>query len=88
MQRGNVLVVVLAGGTRKGQVIGVIAKSRGMTDVAKETGLSRQSLYRALGENGNPELATVVKVRRACGVRLNAEPTRRPPIKSRRVEVA
>jgi probable addiction module antidote protein len=45
-----------------------------MALVAREAGLSRESLYRALSENGNPSFATVLKVTRALGVRLHAEP--------------
>ncbi len=42
--------------------------------VARDAGLSRESLYKALGENGNPSFATVLKVARALGVRLHAQP--------------
>jgi probable addiction module antidote protein len=49
---------------------GVAARARGMTQIAKDAGLSRESLYRALGENGNPEFATVLKVAKALGLRL------------------
>jgi probable addiction module antidote protein len=44
-----------------------------MTQVAATSGLSRESLYRALGEDGNPELATVVAVLAALGLRLGVE---------------
>jgi len=54
--------------------IGTIARARGMSEIAKETGLSRESLYRALSAEGNPELGTVVKVLKALGVRLSAVP--------------
>jgi probable addiction module antidote protein len=57
------------------RALGDIARAKGMTQVAKDTGLSRESLYKALGENGNPSFATVVKVARALGVRLHAEPS-------------
>ncbi len=50
--------------------LGDIAKARGMTQLAKETGLSRESLYRSLSGNGNPEFATIVKVMRALEVRM------------------
>jgi len=50
---------------------GIAAKARGMTEIAREAGLSRESLYRALGENGNPEFATVLKVAKALGLRLS-----------------
>jgi probable addiction module antidote protein len=43
-----------------------------MTQVAKETGLSRESLYRALSAEGNPSFATVLKVTKALGLRLHA----------------
>lgn len=52
--------------------IGGAARARGMTQIAKDAGLSRESLYRALGENGNPEFATVLKVAKALGLRLTA----------------
>lgn len=48
-----------------------IARSHGMTALAKETGLTREALYKALGENGNPTLDTLVKVSRALGLRLS-----------------
>ncbi|AGH48753.1 hypothetical protein G432_05130 [Sphingomonas sp. MM-1] len=48
-----------------------VARARGMTALAKETGLSREALYKALGENGNPTLDTLVKLTRALGVRLS-----------------
>jgi probable addiction module antidote protein len=50
-----------------------ISRAQGITQVAKKTGLSRESLYRALIENGNPSFATVLKVARALGVKLHAE---------------
>lgn len=55
------------------RALGDIARAKGMSLVAKESGLSRESLYRALSENGNPSLATVLKVARALGVRLHAQ---------------
>jgi probable addiction module antidote protein len=55
-------------------VLGDIARSRGMTEVARETGLGRESLYKALSENGNPSLATVLQVIRAVGLRLHVAP--------------
>lgn len=54
------------------RALGNIARARGMTQVAKDAGLSRESLYRALGADGNPSFATVLKVARALGVRLHA----------------
>lgn len=55
--------------------LGVIAKARGMTQLARDTGLSRESLYKALSGEGNPEFATVIKVIKALGFRLHAETT-------------
>ena len=54
--------------------LGTVARARGMSDIARKTGLGRESLYKALSPDGNPSLATVLKVVRALGVRLNAEP--------------
>jgi probable addiction module antidote protein len=54
------------------RALGEIARAKGMTQVAKDAGLSRESLYRALGADGNPSLATVLKVVRALGVKLHA----------------
>jgi len=51
---------------------GDIARAKGMSQVAREAGLSRESLYRALSANGNPSFATVLKVARAPGVKLHA----------------
>ena len=50
-----------------------MVRAQGMSQVAKDSGLSRESLYTALSENGNPSFATVLKVARASGVRLHAE---------------
>ena len=54
--------------------LGNIAKARGMTAVANDTGLSRQSLHKALSEGGNPTLDTVMKVLEALGLTLEAKP--------------
>ena len=54
--------------------LGVVARARGMTQLAEETGLTRQALYKALSGDGNPEFATVLKVIRALGLRLHPEP--------------
>jgi probable addiction module antidote protein len=56
------------------RALGDIARAKGMSQVARDAGLSRESLYKALGENGNPSFATILKVARALGVRLHAEP--------------
>lgn len=54
------------------RALGDIARARGMTQVARDAGLSRESLYKALSEDGNPSFATILKVARALGVRLHA----------------
>jgi probable addiction module antidote protein len=54
------------------RAIGDIARAKGMSQVARDTGLSRESLYKALSETGNPSLATVLKVAKALGLRLRA----------------
>lgn len=56
------------------KALGDIARAKGMSQVAKDAGLSRESLYRALSGEGNPSFATVLKVARALGVKLHAEP--------------
>ncbi len=57
------------------RALGDIARAKGMSQVAKDAGLSRESLYKALSETGNPSFATVLKVARALGLRLHAEAT-------------
>lgn len=52
---------------------GVVARARGMTDLAQKTGLTRSALYAALKEGGNPTLDTVLKVVKALGVQLKAD---------------
>jgi probable addiction module antidote protein len=54
------------------RALGDIARARGMTQVARDAGLSRESLYKALGKDGNPSFATILKVARAVGLRLHA----------------
>jgi probable addiction module antidote protein len=50
--------------------LGDIARAKGMTKIAQAAGLGRESLYKALSRGGNPELATVLKVMRALGLKL------------------
>jgi probable addiction module antidote protein len=54
------------------KALGDIARAKGMTQVAMDAGLSRESLYRALSANGNPSFATVLKVARALGVKFQS----------------
>ena len=55
------------------RALGDIARAKGMSQVARDTGLSRESLYKALSETGNPSFATVLKVAKALGLRLHAQ---------------
>ena len=55
------------------RALGAIARAKGMSSVAREAGLSRESLYKALSNKGNPSFATVLRVAKALGVRLHAE---------------
>jgi probable addiction module antidote protein len=55
-------------------VLGDIARSKGMSDISRETGLARESLYRSLSEDGNPNFGTIMKVMTALGLRLQAVP--------------
>ena len=56
--------------------LGDIARAKGMARVARQAGLGRESLYKALSAGGNPELATILRVMRALGIRLHAEAAR------------
>lgn len=51
-----------------------IARARGMAEVARNAGITREGLYKALSASGNPEFSTVLRVARALGVRLQAVP--------------
>lgn len=56
------------------KAIGDIARSRGMTEIARKAGLGRQALYNALSENGNPTLETLMAVLDALGLQLSVQP--------------
>lgn len=56
-------------------VLGDIARARGMTQLAREAGVGRESLYKTLSSTGNPEFATVMKVVRALGLQLRVQPS-------------
>lgn len=56
--------------------LGDIARARSMSQLAKDTGLAREGLYKALSAEGNPEFATIMKVIKALGLSLHATPTR------------
>ncbi|UGY09951.1 MULTISPECIES: addiction module antidote protein [unclassified Phyllobacterium] len=55
------------------KAIGVVARSKGMATIARETGLSREQLYRSLSESGNPTLATTIAVLKAVGFQLSGK---------------
>jgi probable addiction module antidote protein len=52
------------------KALGTVARAKGMAEIARKTGLSRESLYKALSAEGNPEFATVLKVLRALDLKL------------------
>lgn len=54
--------------------LGDIARARGMMQLAKDTGLTREGLYKALSKDGNPSLGTVLKVVHALGLKLTPQP--------------
>src|SRR6266851_362931 len=54
--------------------LGLVARGRGMGGIAKKAGLNRESLYKALGETGNPEFGAVMRIVRALGLTLSARP--------------
>ena len=54
--------------------LGAVARARGMTQLARDTGLTREGLYKALSPGGNPSLDTVARVARALGFKLSFQP--------------
>lgn len=62
---GDPQVIILA--------VGAAARARGMTDIARQAGVSRESLYQSFSENGNPAFSTVVRVMNALGLAFNIE---------------
>src|SRR5882724_13183340 len=66
--------------------LGLVARARGMGGIARKAGLNRESLYKALGEAGNPEFGTVMRIVGALGLTLSARPAASgQPSKRRRV---
>ncbi|WP_457298507.1 addiction module antidote protein [Phyllobacterium sp. P5_D12] len=55
------------------RALGVVARAKGMTKIARETGLAREQLYRSLSENGNPTLETIVAVMKAIGFQISGK---------------
>lgn len=56
------------------KALGVVARTKGMSEIAEKTGLSREQLYRSFSERGNPTLKTTLAVMRALGVDLTTKP--------------
>lgn len=54
--------------------LGVVARAKGMTEIANQTGLSREQLYRSLSAEGNPTLRTTLALMKALGIELSAKP--------------
>lgn len=55
--------------------LGVVARAKNMSQLSRETGLSREGLYKALSADGNPTFATIAKVTKALGFKLTIQPT-------------
>src|SRR5437660_11660644 len=64
--------------------LGVVARAKGMAEIASRTGLSRVQLYRSFGSAGNPRLKTILAVMSALGVELSARPPARRPSRVQR----
>jgi len=64
--------------------LGIVARARGMGEIAKNAGLNRESLYKALGETGNPEFSTIMRVLHAMGLTLSARPAAATRTRSKR----
>jgi probable addiction module antidote protein len=64
--------------------LGLVARARGMSEVARKAGLNRESLYKALGEAGNPEFGTVMRILNALGLTLSARAAADVPGSKRR----
>nr|WP_299507419.1 addiction module antidote protein [uncultured Rhizobium sp.] len=58
--------------------LGVIAKAKGMTSVAREAGVTREALYKALSERGDPKFSTLLGVTKALGLKLLVKPAAEP----------
>jgi probable addiction module antidote protein len=54
--------------------LGILARARGMTEVARGAGVTREALYRSLGQEGDPRLTTLLGVMRALGLKLSVTP--------------
>ena len=81
--RAEYLNIVLTDGdpVEVRDALNLVARAQGMSEVAKAAGVTREGLYKTLGENGNPEFATVLRVIGAMGIRLTAKPAKAKPKK-------
>jgi len=70
------------------QALGTIARARGMVQLAKDTGLTREGLYKALSAGGNPSFGTVLKVMKALGLRFEPRRIAEAPARSTKRRVA
>jgi probable addiction module antidote protein len=68
--------------------VGIVARARGMGEIARAAGLNRASLYKALGQTGNPKFNTMLGVLRALGLELAARPMKSKPARQRARKVA
>jgi probable addiction module antidote protein len=64
--------------------LGVIARARGMSEVASEAGVTREALYKSLSASGDPRLTTLLGVTRALGIKLSMDLEKPSPAKRRR----
>jgi probable addiction module antidote protein len=60
--------------------LGVVARARGMSQLAKDAGLSRDAMYKAFQPDGNPTLQTLTSVMKALGMKLSAQSVSNPPV--------
>jgi probable addiction module antidote protein len=67
-ESGDIRIITLA--------LGNVAKARGMSEIAREAGVNRESLYKSLAATGNPSFSTILKVMNSLGVRLAAVPAK------------
>ena len=56
------------------KALGDIARAKGMSEIARETGLGRESLYKALSAEGNPQFDTILRVAKALGLEISVKP--------------
>ncbi len=59
--------------------LGIVARARGMTQVSRDSGITREALYKTLSEKGNPRLSTLTSVISALGLKINADMAPLPP---------